>query len=63
MQRQKEIIARRLTQIAKMRAYVVYSSGRMRAAGVAEKNLQQLVTIQVDAENAMPRNEAEGRCP
>ena len=39
---QKEIIARRITQIAKMRAYVVYSSGRMRAAGIAEKNLQQL---------------------
>ncbi|MCK9386961.1 MAG: hypothetical protein M0Q22_01030 [Sulfuritalea sp.] len=42
MQRQKEIIAKRIAQLARMRAYLIYSSRRMRAASIVDKNLQQL---------------------
>lgn len=42
MLKQKEIIARKLAHLEKMRGYLVYSSGRMRRAKVAEQDLQAL---------------------
>lgn len=42
MFRQKEIIAKKLAFLEKMRGYLAYSSGRMLRAKIAEKNLQTL---------------------
>lgn len=39
---QKEVIARKLAHLEKMRAYLVYSNGRMSRAKIAGKNLQML---------------------
>ena len=42
MFKQKEVIARKLAHLEKMRGYLVYSSDRMSKARIAEKNLQNL---------------------
>jgi len=42
MLRQKEIIARRLAQLEKMRGHLAYSDQRMRAAGIADKDMGAL---------------------
>ncbi len=42
MLKQKEIIARKLAQLEKMRGYLAYSSRRMSDAQLVEKNLQTL---------------------
>lgn len=42
MVRQKDIIARKVAQVEKMRGYLAYSAGRMQTEGIADKNLQDL---------------------
>jgi hypothetical protein len=42
MFRQKEIIAKKLAHLERMRGYLAYSSGRMSRAAIAEKDLQTL---------------------
>ena len=42
MLKQKEIIARKLAHLEKMRGYLVYSSGRMASENIPGKNLQTL---------------------
>ena len=42
MFKQKEIIAKRIAHLERMRAYLAYSSGRMRAVSIPDKNLQNL---------------------
>ena len=42
MYRQTDMIAGRIAQIEKMRAYLAYSTGRMQAEGIGDKNLQAL---------------------
>ncbi|MDP2794365.1 MAG: hypothetical protein Q8O25_09855 [Sulfurisoma sp.] len=42
MYRQKEMIAGKIAQIEKMRGYLIYSNGRMRAEGIADKKLNAI---------------------